>query len=125
MNELHFAYKIRQQLNRSTHELSPETLDRLARARNAALTVQKQAVRQPMLAGAGALFAFGMGGLHVKQGLLACALLASFVFSTFWMADQRVNELGAIDSALLSSDLPIAAFTDKGFSTWLRSNSLE
>jgi hypothetical protein len=42
------------------------------------------------------------------------------VFSTFWLADQRVSELSAIDSALLANDLPMGAFTDKGFDTWLK-----
>ena len=53
MNELHFAYKLRQHLNRSLHELPSGTTDRLAAARQRALSHQKQAVSQPVLATAG------------------------------------------------------------------------
>ena len=33
MNEVQFAYKVRQHLNRGLHELQPETIGRLAAAR--------------------------------------------------------------------------------------------
>jgi hypothetical protein len=39
------------------------------------------------------------------------------------MADQRITEQSAVDSALLADDLPIGAYTDKGFDAWLRSAS--
>ncbi|MEF8710636.1 MAG: DUF3619 family protein [Candidatus Accumulibacter propinquus] len=42
---------------------------------------------------------------------------------TYWYADQSITELEIIDSALLSDDLPIAAFTDRGFDAWLKSSA--
>ena len=48
------------------------------------------------------------------QALTSVAIFLCVVCSTFWLADQRVAELGAIDSALLADELPIGAFTDKG-----------
>ena len=44
MNELHFAYKLRQHLNRSLHELPSGTTDRLAAARQRALTLTSQPI---------------------------------------------------------------------------------
>lgn len=123
MNELHFTYKVRQHLNRGLHDLRPETLDRLAAARQAALVRQKQTVAQSMLAAVGNVFSFGFDDLRLKQVMAAVALLLCALYSTYQIADQRVDELGAIDSALLSDDLPIAAFTDKGFAAWLKSTS--
>ncbi len=123
MNEQHFAYKVRQHLNRGLHDLRPETLDRLAAARNAALACQKQPVTNPILATAGNLFSLSFGNLRVNQFLAAMALLLCALYSTYWVADQRVQELGNIDSAILSDELPIAAFTDKGFAAWLNSTS--
>ena len=121
MNEQHFAYKVRQQLNRGLHELDPKTTDRLAAARKAALARQKQLQSVSLLATASAVFQFQFGNLRIKQLATSLVLLLCVVFSAFWVADQRVSELGSIDSALLADDLPVAAFTDKGFDAWLKS----
>ena len=123
MNEQHFAYKVRQHLNRGLHDLRPDTLDRLAAAREAALAHQYQAVAHPVLAAAGNLFSFRFIDFRFSQTVAALALLLCAIFSTFWIADQRVQELGDIDSAILSDELPIGAFTDKGFAAWLDSKS--
>jgi hypothetical protein len=123
MNELHFVYKVRQHLNLGLHNLRPETLDRLAAARESALAHQKQTVSQSVLATAGSFVQFHLDNLRFKQLLAALSLLLCIVFSTFWIADQRVTELGAIDTALLADDLPIGAFTDKGFAVWLKHSS--
>lgn len=123
MNELHFAYKVRQLLNRGLHELRPETTARLAAARKNALSCQRQTVNQSVLATVGSFVQHHFDNLHIKQALAALVLLLGLVFSAFWMADERVNELGAVDSALLADDLPIGAFTDKGFDTWLKRGS--
>ncbi len=120
MNELHFAYKIRQHLNLGLHALRPETTSRLALARQAALDCQRQTASQSVLATAGGFVQHHFDNLHFKQALTGVALLLSVAFSTFWLADHRVTELGVIDSALLAGDLPIAAFTDKGFDVWLK-----
>jgi hypothetical protein len=123
MNELHFAYKIRQQLNRGLHEISPETTDRLAAARRNALSCQKQPARLSLLSAANGIVHFQVGNQRFKHLATSIVLVLGVVFSAFWMADQRVEELGTIDSALLADDLPIAAFTDKGFDAWLKSTA--
>jgi hypothetical protein len=125
MNEEHFAYKVRQHLNRGLHELSPETLERLAAVRQEALACQKQPASQSVLATAGSFVQYHYDNLRIKQILTALALLLCVIFSTYWMAERDVDELGAIDSALLADDLPIGAFTDKGFDAWLKRGSLE
>jgi hypothetical protein len=125
MNEVQFAYKVRQHLNRGLHELRPETISRLAAARQRALERQKVRVNQSVLAGAGGFFQYHFDNYRLKQIVLSLVLLVGVVFSTFWLADQRVKELGAIDSALLTNELPLGAFTDKGFDTWLKRGSSE
>ena len=125
MNEQYFAYKARLQLNRGLHDLRPETLDRLAAAREAALTHQKETRTNSVLASAGNLFSFNFGDFRVSQVLAALVLFFCALFSTYWIGDQHVQELGDIDSALLSDELPIGAFTDKGFAAWLKSSSSE
>jgi len=125
VNEIQFAYKVRQHLNRGLHELRPDTISCLAAARERALERQKVRVGQSMLAGAGGFFQYHFDNYRLKQIVLSIVLLVGVVSSTFWLADQRVKELGAIDSALLANDLPLAAFTDKGFDTWLKRGSSE
>jgi hypothetical protein len=125
MNEVQFAYKVRQHLNRGLHELRPETIARLAVARERALERQKIRVSQSVLASAGGYFQYHFDNYRLKQIVASIALLVAVVSSTLWLADQRVKELGAIDSALLANDLPLAAFTDKGFDTWLKRGSSE
>jgi hypothetical protein len=120
MNEQFFAFKIRQHLNRGLHELRPETAARLAAARQGALAHQRQVASQSVLACVGSFAQHHLDNLRLKQGITAIALLLCVVCSAFWIADQRVTELGAIDSALLADELPISAFTDKGFDAWLK-----
>ena len=123
MNEQHFAYKIRQHLNRGLHELRPETTDRLAAARQRALACQRQTVGQSMLATVGGFVQSHLDNPRLKQAAGALVLLLCVASSAYWIADQRVAELGELDSALLADDLPISAFTDKGFDAWLKSAS--
>ena len=125
MNEQHFAYKVRQHLNRGLHELPTTTVDRLAAAREAALASQKQAVRQTALAMAGSFVQHHFENLRFRQLLVTLALAAGVVTSAFWLADMHISEQGAIDSELLSDELPIGAFTDKGFAAWLDRTSQE
>ena len=120
MNELHFALKLRQYLNRSLHELPAGTVDRLAAARKMALAHQKQAVSQPVLATAGHFFRIPFEKLHYKPLLASLILTAIIAYAPFWVADKHVDEMSEIDRALLTDDLPIAAFTDKGFAAWLK-----
>lgn len=120
MNDEYFGYKIRQHLNRGLHELRPETTAQLAAARESALACQRQTVSQSVLATVGGFVQSQFDNLRVKQLLAALALLVGVVFSAFWVADERVTELGEIDSALLADELPISAFTDKGFDAWLK-----
>jgi len=119
MNEVQFAYKIRQHLNGGLREMRVETADRLAAARQSALARQKSAVPQSVLAAAGGFFVHSFENLRLRQVIVSLVLAVCVVSSTFWIADQRVAELGALDSELLANDLPIGAFTDKGFDTWL------
>lgn len=96
MNEQHFAYRLRQHLNRGLHELPVGTAARLEAARAGALAHQKVAAHQSVLA---------CVGLYV-----------------YWDAAHNIAQLEEIDSALLADDLPIDAFTDKGFHAWLKSS---
>lgn len=123
MNEMHFAYKIRQQLNRGLHELPASSVSRLEAARQCALARQRVVVHQSVLAGAGSFLQQHFEQLRPKQLLLALMVVLGITAYTYWYAEQSIAELEVIDSALLSDDLPIAAFTDKGFDAWLKTSA--
>ena len=78
MNEMHFAYKIRQQLNRGLHELPASSVSRLEVARQCALARQRVVVHQSVLAGAGSFLQQHVEQLRLKQLLLAQPLKAPF-----------------------------------------------
>lgn len=125
MNELEFGQRIRQQLNSGLQDIHPATAHRLRTARERALACQKVAVHQSALVAVGTFIQHRFDNLRLTQVLAAFALLLGVALSTAWVADQRVAELGDIDSALLSNDLPVAAFTDRGFDAWLKRTSPE
>ncbi len=123
MNELYIAHRVRQHLNQGLNRLRPDTVIRLAEARQRALAVQKQAETRTLLATVGYVFQHQFDHLGYRQLFAGTAIMIAIACSTFWVADQQVNELKAIDTALLTSELPISAFTDKGFDAWLKRNS--
>jgi len=48
------------------------------------------------------------------------ALVVGLVSISVWQEDQRFKELAEVDSALLTDDLPPAAYTDPGFVQFLK-----
>jgi len=118
MNELKFTYRIRQALNQSTDSLERKTLDRLYEARQKALLRQRVAVGGLSLAGFGQ-FASETLPTYTRTLIAAFSLLIGVVFTYYWNNFEQAAENEEIDSALLSDDLPPAAFLDKGFQAWL------
>ncbi|MBI2306012.1 MAG: DUF3619 family protein [Rhodocyclales bacterium] len=122
MNELHFAYRLRQNLNRGLQEIDNDKLDRLRQARERALSAQKRPATHPVLAGAGHFFRFHAEGIRPRH--LIAALLLALATGLFvqWHIDEQIAELSDLDSALLSDDMPVEALLDKDFDSWLKSS---
>ncbi len=127
MNETHFGNKIRHILNRGLHEgrLAPAAAERLRAARLRALERQRTG-EAPALAWAGLLGRFG-GWSGVSLRLVApLAALAIGVAAVYtWQQNQRAAELEEIDAQLLTDDLPIDAYLDRGFQNWLKRSAGE
>jgi hypothetical protein len=123
MNEQHFAYRLRQHLNRGLHELPQDTQLRLEDGRRRALARQKVALRHSMLAGVAGFLQQQVDHLRLRQVALALLVVLGIGTYTVWHAEQSISELELIDSALLSDELPVAAFTDQGFAAWLTSSA--
>jgi hypothetical protein len=62
----------------------------------------------------------GWGGVAWRI-LLPVAILASGVATVqYWQQNQRIAEIEEIDAQLLTDDLPIDAYLDRGFQNWLK-----
>ncbi len=122
MNELHFANRVRQHLNRSTQGIPPEVLDRLATAREQALARQKAPATSPVLAGMGHFAHLHSERFRPRHLLLALAVAVAAGFYAHWQAEQAIADMEETDSALLTEEAPVEAFVDKGFAAWLKNS---
>ncbi|MDR2240635.1 MAG: DUF3619 family protein [Zoogloeaceae bacterium] len=116
--ERELAHKIRHYLNLGADEVDRGTADRLFAARRSALARQKTANAQRTLAGIGHIAAEAV--LPRVKALIAIAgLITGVVGVSLWNDAEKTAELEEIDIALLADDLPINAYLDKGFQTWI------
>ena len=129
--EKEIAKKITAYLDQGAADLRAGTAYRLQQARAAALArldpvPDGAPAVQPALAAARA----GRGGTgrgwHAGPvrwlGVVLIVAAAGFAFQQ-WRAVQQVREMQDIDLQILTSDLPIDAYVDRGFANWLRAGS--
>ena len=124
MNEPQFGNKIRQILNQGT-QLDGKTLAKLRLAREKAL--RQQLVARPVVGLAwadGLIGSFGgVTGFSFRLVLPMAVLVGGLLAINGWQQKQRVAEVEEIDALLLTDDLPLDAFLDKGFEAWLKKRS--
>jgi hypothetical protein len=117
--------QLRQLLNQGI-TVRPEIAARLAQAREQALAHQRPEPA-PVLAWADNMVGNlgGWGGLALRVLLPVVLLIASGAAIYTWQQEQRAAELVDIDSQLLTDDLPIDAYLDRGFQNWLKKRVAE
>ena len=120
MNEQLFASKICQVLDRATH-VAPSIAERLRAARERALEARRPE-RAPALAWADNVLGNlgGPSGLWLRLVLPALLVVLSVTGIYTWQQSQRLAEIEEIDAELLTDDLPIDAYLDRGFEAWLK-----
>jgi len=125
MNEMQFGNRIRQILN-GAPALPADKSARLAQARAQALARQRPEPA-PAFAWADNVLGTlgGWTGVSLRVVVPALALLVSFAAIYTWQQNQRVAEVEEIDAMLLSDDLPIDAYLDRGFQNWLKKKLAE
>jgi hypothetical protein len=116
MNEMQFGHRIRQILNQGI-TVRPEIAARLEQARARALGAQRPEPA-PVFAWAGNVG--NWGGLALRVLLPLALLIGSGSAIYTWQQNQRAAEVEEIDSLLLTDDLPIDAYLDRGFQNWLK-----
>jgi len=124
MNEQQITYRIKQLLNRGL-DLDAGKLARLNAAREAALARQRIESRVPVLAWADNLIgkSGGPSALIPRVLLPMAVLILGLIAVNQWRDSQLAAEIEEIDAAVLTSDLPIDAYLDKGFDAWLKRSS--
>lgn len=115
-----FERKIRKVLDRGMDDLAPEVLGRLHAARQKALERQKVAIGGLQFASHFATFGLPA---YARTLVAAFALLTGVILTYYWNSMEQAAENAEVDSALLSDELPPAAYLDKGFQTWLERSS--
>ena len=127
MNEAQFAHRVRQQLEAGA-PLDARVLAQLRAAREQALA-RRKLERAPALAwarstAAGVIGGFGgFGGFSVRLLLPAALLVAGLVAIYSWQREQSAVDIEELDAQLLTDDLPIDAYLDRGFEAWLKKTS--
>lgn len=131
VQELNFGYKVRHALNEQLDNLPTSTTERLASARRAALARKKKdaplaiLVRQRALAGnTGGTFrnsGDSRGSWYARLGFVLpiVILVIGLIGIVQYEKQQRINETIDIDTAMLTDDLPVAAYADHGFNAYL------
>jgi hypothetical protein len=125
-DERDFAKKITTYLDRGAADVKAGTAYRLQLARQAALArladPQREARSELALAGAGGGSLGGTSGkrLGARIGLAVLVVLVAMFGYQQWQAYQQLGDIADTDAAILSSDLPIDAYLDRGFQNWLK-----
>jgi hypothetical protein len=130
MNEQHLASTIATALDAGLR-LGPETAARLKIARERALERHGMARRGATAVLAGHGTTTRPGGSWVQAGLSVACLLIALVGVHYWQearqaelaAAQFTEELVEVDTQVLTSDLPIKAYLDEDFQSWLKQSS--
>jgi hypothetical protein len=125
--QLNFVYKVRHALNENLDNLPASTTERLASARNVALSRQKKESRlrvfipQQLFAGpAGSFFSERFSWLS-RMGLVVPLVALVFGLTSIYQYEQqrRISDTADIDAEVLSDELPLSAYLDHGFNAYL------
>lgn len=126
-----FGLQIVARLSDAADDLPYDISERLRAAREQALgkrkmVVARTATRVAVSGNTGTLI-FGNESLSGWGRVAATIPLVALVFGLIAINiiqnDNNANELAEIDAALLTDDLPPAAYTDPGFTQFLKMNS--
>ncbi len=126
MNQQHheLAGKIVQHLNYGTEQVNAVTRERLLAARKIALSHYRDKP-EPVwnLAWAGPMARFGGHRFDARYLIAAAVLIAGLIGVIYWQNRSQANEIAEIDVGLLTDDLPINAYLDRSFDSWLKRSS--
>jgi hypothetical protein len=118
-----FAYQVRRALDEQTAALSANTVHRLTAARQLAISRKKAEapvyVTAPRLAGIPSHHPFNW---LLRVGIMTplLALVLGFAGIYYYEQQRHIDELAELDAAVLADELPIDAYLDNGFESYLK-----
>ena len=123
-----FSLRVAARLSETADNLPYDISERLRAARVQALSKRKfvvQTASSVALSGGAATATLGNDGPswgdRVAATIPLLILVLGLIAITVIQNDRRANEIAEIDAALLTDDLPPAAYTDPGFTQFLKS----
>jgi hypothetical protein len=120
-----FGHAVALRLSGGADDLPYEARERLRAARVRALAARKKPEVAPMVVGRGASATLALGERtwfnRIASVLPLVVLAAGLVMIHSIQSDRRASELAEVDAALLTDDLPPAAYADPGFVQFLKS----
>jgi hypothetical protein len=119
MNEIEIAERIVTRLDDNLAELPAPIVQKLQTARLAAMSARGGGRVVNRSRGAPTLVGWFLGqGLTTRLALPAAVVLASLTGLIYWQMSSHHEE--EMDTGLLAGELPLHAYTDPGFETWLK-----
>jgi hypothetical protein len=119
-----FGRAVARRLDAGTQEMDYAAGERLRAARVRALALRKQEETAPVVVGRGGAATLGFGERswfnRIASVLPLVVLAAGLVLIYSVQAERRASELAEVDAALLTDDLPPAAYADPGFVQFLK-----
>lgn len=123
--EYDIAKSIVRDLEHGTRTLDRSILARLAQGRDRALAEYEATPEwRPAWAGHSKLRLLDKPTLGLRHALSVAILILGLIGIVYWQSGNgRGYELADIDARLLTDDLPLDAYLDKGFDSWLKRQS--
>lgn len=124
--EAQFAARVTARLSAGSNSLPHDIAERLRAGREQALARRKlvQAVQAaPVVAAVDRSGGITLGGgwwTRIASAVPLVALAAGLIAISVQQDDNRASEVAEVDAALLTGDLPPAAYTDPGFTQFLK-----
>ncbi|HSV60573.1 MAG TPA: DUF3619 family protein [Variovorax sp.] len=119
-----FGVRVAARLTASTRELPHDISERLRAGRVQAVAGRKLVQTRTASVTVGGDGAMALGGgwwSRIASALPLIALAAGLIAISILQDDNRASELAEVDAALLTGELPPAAYTDPGFAQFLKS----
>lgn len=125
MNERIFGFRIKHLLNDGL-AVDEQVQQRLTASRERAVSSAQTETQVAFLAWAGNIdLSLSQPRSLAFSVALSTAIFAAGLFAIHhWYESQVAEEIEEIDAKVLTGDLPLDAYLDKGFDAWLKRSSL-
>ena len=123
--EARFGARVAERLAAGSQDLPHDIAERLRAGRVQALARRKLVQARTETAAVGRDGTMVLGGgwwSRIASALPLIVLAAGLIAISALLDDNRASEVAEVDAALLTGDLPPAAYTDPGFAQFLKSD---